>query len=317
MGRPRQPTWLSLTEHDLATLPHDRVSVGAVKPRYLVNGSDGVVEAWSTTRLQFEPKGWQREFRAQLRIAIATLASSRQPLAAQYRSPVRDSCDTENILFYNVGTGAFAAASAAGLRFERGFVVPFCHAELDGSPLHYHRYEMGSDPVTYAGAYERTSVKRMPGSEKRSHIEGISASVRASVNSFASVAHRDPRFRRVAIWRKCDMSRPKKSPPKTGAADIQGSLSERRILALSPNGSSLFAGHSGRVAPYRSRSWTRSTIARSSRRVAARAAARSSPRRRRAGRCAGAATSDSSASSPPTSTSSRPAARQRRPVGRS
>ncbi len=112
---------------------------------YFVKADDGVVEAWSTTRLQFEPKHWQRDFRAQLRLAIATLASRDQLLAAQYRSPVRDSCDTENILFYNVGTGIFAAASTAGVRFERGFVVPPCHADLYGPSMHYHRYENGTD----------------------------------------------------------------------------------------------------------------------------------------------------------------------------
>ena len=39
-------------------------------------------------------------------------------------------------------------------------------------------------PVTYAGAYKRTSVNCTPGSEKRSHIEGISASVRGRRTRF-------------------------------------------------------------------------------------------------------------------------------------
>jgi hypothetical protein len=116
-----------------------------VQPHYLVRASAQVAEAWSTTRLQFEPKGWQRELRAEMRAAIAGLVSREEPLSAHYRSPVRERSDTENILFYNVGTGAFAAASAAGVRYERGFVVPPCAADLDGAPFHYHRYETGAD----------------------------------------------------------------------------------------------------------------------------------------------------------------------------
>lgn len=49
-------------------------------------------------------------------------------------------------------------------------------------------------PVTYAGAHERTSVNCTPRSEKRSHIEGNSASVRGRRTRFAS-AHRDRRLR--------------------------------------------------------------------------------------------------------------------------
>jgi hypothetical protein len=110
---------------------------------YVVRQSENVVDTWSIARLQFEPKGWQRHFRAELREAIAMPPPSTTPLHAQYCSPVRDHCDTENILFYNVGTGAFAAASAHGLRFERGFSVPPCAANLNTSPLHYQRYETG------------------------------------------------------------------------------------------------------------------------------------------------------------------------------
>jgi len=114
-------------------------------PPYFVNASDGVVEAWSSTRLQFPPRGWQRDFRAILRSAISALRGTELPLNAQYRSAVREHCDTENILFYNVGTSAFAAAAAAGVHFERGYVVSACSVDLCSEPLHYHRYETRGD----------------------------------------------------------------------------------------------------------------------------------------------------------------------------
>ena len=37
---------------------------------YSVTGTDTYVEAWSTTRLPFEPKGWLLEYRSDLRRAL-------------------------------------------------------------------------------------------------------------------------------------------------------------------------------------------------------------------------------------------------------
>jgi hypothetical protein len=113
-----------------------------MKPSYVVIGSGSLVEAWSTARLQFEPRDWQRQFRAELRGAASVLVANGQPLLADYRSPVLDSCDAENILFYNVGTRVFVAATAAGLRFERGYVVPPCPVGLASAAQHYHCYEL-------------------------------------------------------------------------------------------------------------------------------------------------------------------------------
>jgi hypothetical protein len=113
-----------------------------MKPSYVVIGSGSLVEAWSTARLQFEPRDWQRQFRAELRGAASVLVANGQPPLADYRSPVLDSGDAENILFYNVGTSVFVAATAAGLRFERGYVVPPCPVGLASAAQHYHRYEL-------------------------------------------------------------------------------------------------------------------------------------------------------------------------------
>lgn len=112
-------------------------------PRYYVRGGQQV-EAWSTKRLQFEPKGWQLIFREDLRSAIASLAAApNELLHAVYVSPDKTPSDTENILFYNVGEGAFANSALNGLRFERAFVRPSqCPISLTKMPLHYHRYSL-------------------------------------------------------------------------------------------------------------------------------------------------------------------------------
>ena len=48
------------------------------------------VEAWSADRLPFEPKGWKRDFRDELRAALVQLvASAGEILAAEYVSEIR------------------------------------------------------------------------------------------------------------------------------------------------------------------------------------------------------------------------------------
>ena len=123
-------------------------------PFCIVAGRDGMaqVEAWSTHRLPFEPRGWLLEFRDRLRTAVGSLnAKSNELLHAVYASPEHGNCDTENILFYNVGTGRFAKAARYGLRFERAFETPIsCPHELSGKPRHYCRYFLTSNETLFS-----------------------------------------------------------------------------------------------------------------------------------------------------------------------
>ncbi len=101
------------------------------------------VEAWSIQRLPFEPKDWLLEFRHNLRTAIHSLQSQpTQILHAIYGAPRGSLCDTENILFYNVGLSHFTSLTTTGLRFERGYTYPSPPYALDTPSLHYHRYTM-------------------------------------------------------------------------------------------------------------------------------------------------------------------------------
>lgn len=107
---------------------------------YLVRGAPRLVEAWSATRLAFEPRGWQVAFRDDLRAATRQLeVAPSEVLHAAYGSADRTGCDAENVLFYNVGQGAFAAAMRNGVRFERGYSLPADDAAVGAA--HYHRYE--------------------------------------------------------------------------------------------------------------------------------------------------------------------------------
>lgn len=89
---------------------------------HLVRRTAGSVAAVADRRLTFEPKGELVEFRRDLRQACRTLvAGPGEILHAVYSSPDRSRCDLENVLTYNLGVGALAAAAVHGLVLERSF----------------------------------------------------------------------------------------------------------------------------------------------------------------------------------------------------
>ena len=100
-------------------------------------------------------------------------------------------------------------------------------------------------PVTYAGAYERTSVRATPGSEKPSHIEGICASVRASARVWRRLTEILDSGR-VALWREGDGLPPPRELLKrntaagtsaTGAMPPEGSRFDAVLVSLYGYGS--------------------------------------------------------------------------------
>ncbi|PZS22481.1 MAG: hypothetical protein DLM54_02855, partial [Acidimicrobiales bacterium] len=109
---------------------------------WVVRGpADGRVESWSVTRLPFEPSGSMLEFRAALRLAVRRLAAEAGPsyrLTGVYSSDQNAFVDTENVLFYNVGTSAFGRPSS--IHIERRFDVPPLVPLSGCSAVHHHRY---------------------------------------------------------------------------------------------------------------------------------------------------------------------------------
>jgi len=104
-----------------------------------------IVEAWSSTRLPFEPKGALLRMRQKLRDAIRRMHSSGSAFGyGAYVSRDNSLCDVENVLFYNVDAGGstFTHITGAGVCFERAFADPPISQEpLGFEPRHYHRYE--------------------------------------------------------------------------------------------------------------------------------------------------------------------------------
>jgi tetratricopeptide (TPR) repeat protein len=111
--------------------------------QYLVLPGRNSVEVWSEKRLPFEPKGWLQSLRDDIRSALKTIDfGPNEVLYALYVSPVKEACDVDNILFYNVGVEYFPQTGYAGLRFERSFSQPPPPLRPTNGPSlqHYHRY---------------------------------------------------------------------------------------------------------------------------------------------------------------------------------
>ena len=112
-------------------------------PYAVASKGDSRVEAWSSTRLPFEPTGAMREFRGELRGAVAQLsAGPARGLYALYVSPVGGHFDVENVLLYNVGPRAFLHSAEFELVVERAHgTIPSPPAGFDRARHHY-RYEI-------------------------------------------------------------------------------------------------------------------------------------------------------------------------------
>jgi hypothetical protein len=110
----------------------------AVNYRVTVRTPGSDVEAWSSIRLPFEPKGWLLDFRRELAQACRALtAGPRQVLHAVYTSADYRLVDVENVLTYNLGTAAIRAAAQHGLILERAYSPVH-----DGCNHHHYRYRL-------------------------------------------------------------------------------------------------------------------------------------------------------------------------------
>lgn len=122
---------------------HYRLSIGSP--------SRGPVDCGSAERLNFEPKDWRLAMRDELRTAVRHLQSSGdEVLHASYASASRETVDAENVLFYNIGMGAFSASSQTGVRFERVYSTPTMPGSTGPWP-HLARYTVSAlrEPFTH------------------------------------------------------------------------------------------------------------------------------------------------------------------------
>jgi hypothetical protein len=114
-----------------------------------VEGSSQKVELWSTRRLQFEPKDWMKVMRDDLRISLKELTPEKNgSLYCKFSTSEQNTqFDIENVLLYNVGSGAFSHLINCNVNIERS---------LDINPLsqkfknyHVYQYTTAENNVSY------------------------------------------------------------------------------------------------------------------------------------------------------------------------
>lgn len=112
---------------------------------YVLRAAPSVVELWSTVRLPYQPRDWVLEMRNDLCRALRDLSprSSGRLHAVYSAADDGEFVDTENVLLYNVGSGALRPLMARSVTFERSYEMPPPPPESGlpkGAALHYQRY---------------------------------------------------------------------------------------------------------------------------------------------------------------------------------
>jgi hypothetical protein len=146
---------------------------------YKIKVQEQQVELWSTKRLPFEPTGWLAEMKNELRSALKSLTKNteRQTLTCSLRSLDNSFFDPENVLLYNVGSGAFSHLARHALQLKRTFEAPPpCPVPLVSSALYYHKYALTHSADTLPdwavnpNASWRFTIPRTKGETKPHHI---------------------------------------------------------------------------------------------------------------------------------------------------
>jgi len=184
--------------------------------------TDTAVEAWTGYRLQpakEERHAWQRELKAELKDALAGIATHGATLAGFYDTTHMATTDVENSLITNMlGT---LPSDITVLRFERGTYAPPkppVPIDLVAGHLHYYRYASGGEwtawePDEVLARWHRVP-RRLPGGAghagpawlalREAHANGLVDVARGELPSDAVyglrlVEHVDRRDQRSAI----------------------------------------------------------------------------------------------------------------------
>lgn len=122
-----------------------------------MHSDDHAVEGWSVQRLPFEPTGYLRDYRNELRAALRALGPvDGKHLRAVYASPDRAFADVENVLLYNLGTGCYRHLTECGLEVMRTASVDSLH-RMTYSLTTGWAQEIGAGP-----AFARVSLDHLP-----------------------------------------------------------------------------------------------------------------------------------------------------------
>jgi hypothetical protein len=134
---------------------------------FVVLAADTTVEFWSGYRIQFggmERHDWQAVLKAAVKEALSRLAIPvGASFAGYYSSTDPRIADLENSLFTNLRESM--PGGVTSLRFERGAADPPAPPEpidLVGGHLHYYRYQVGGQWITWEPDQTLARWNRLP-----------------------------------------------------------------------------------------------------------------------------------------------------------
>lgn len=110
------------------------------------------VELWSEKRLPFEPKGWLKEMKTDLRESLSSINPHKSYLLYCKFSNTNKTefFDVENVLLFNVGSGAFSHLKAEHILLERTFEsVPLINGKTQYNNYSLYHYTNNKQLTTY------------------------------------------------------------------------------------------------------------------------------------------------------------------------
>lgn len=128
--------WVTSVKIKSADLPEENYLI-----KTKIEKSSQRIELWSTKRLQFEPKGWMKQMREELRDNLKEINPIQNGVlyCSFFTREENTTFDVENVLLYNVGSGAFSKISTKQVFMERTFESsPFI--KNSSNLKHYHLY---------------------------------------------------------------------------------------------------------------------------------------------------------------------------------
>lgn len=124
------------------------------------------VKLWASEYIPFEPTGWKKELKEELRSALNALKPEPDDgLYASYQARQAHFCDIENVLLYNVGSGVFRHLATSTLCIEGRLGYPY-PAAREGFP-HFYHYELSPRPAFRYWTPRETVVEWMGGEVSR------------------------------------------------------------------------------------------------------------------------------------------------------
>lgn len=163
---------------------------------FYVSGNDTSVEVWSSQRMSFEPKGWLKDLRSIIQSKIKSLRpNGLNFLYSKFVSPIKDTVDLDNVLFYNIAYSSFSHLPLNTIIMERIFSNPKLDPN-DSQYSHYHLYSLEKKDLEIKPQKNLASFSSIPISNLNSQtkVDSLWYSIKKGTISLDETEHYRKKF---------------------------------------------------------------------------------------------------------------------------